>query len=199
MEGFIFSLGRIFNYSSDLLLILIPIVAVVIIILVFVMPKNPKIGAGLLAGTGLVGFFLLRSRLKNAFSIEKRISKYHKDIADFKEKQKIRTAGVMANKEVISTLEKQQERFKKNEDKYQTELTLIDAEIKDRKVLNDKLINETDSFLDKSEKKSLDRRALAQKVLSQSTIGIIEDEPDNNVIATEPAAIKINGYSLKEV
>ena len=153
MEGFIFSLGRIFNYSSDLLLILIPIVAVVIIILVFVMPKNPKIGAGLLAGTGLVGFFLLRSRLKDAFAIEKRISKYHKDIADFNEKQKIRTSGVMANKEVISTLEKQQERFKKNEDKYQTELTLIDAEIKDRKVLNDKLINEFQRDVWMSEKK----------------------------------------------
>ena len=76
MDGFIFSLGRILNYSGDLLLVLIPVVAAIILIVVFVLPKHPKIGAGLLAGTGIIGFFLLRSRLKNAFSLEERISKY---------------------------------------------------------------------------------------------------------------------------
>ena len=199
MDGFIFSIGRIFNYGGDLLLILIPIVVVVILIIVFVMPKNPKIGAGLLAGTGIIGFFLLRSRLKNAFSLEQRISKYHKEMADFKNKQKVRASGVMANKEIISTLENQKDRLKKNEKKYQTELSLIDAEIKDRKLLNEKLLNETDSFIKNSEERSIDRRALAQKVLSQSTVGIIEDEQDSDDNTSGTTMFSIGGYSLKEV
>ena len=199
MDGIIFSIGRIFNYGGDLLLILVPIVIAVILIIVFVMPKNPKIGAGLLAGTGIVGFFLLRSRLKNAFSLENRISKYNKDMSEFKKKQKLRASGVMANKEIISTLENQRERLKKDEQKHQTEITLIDAEIKDRKQLNEKLLNETESFLKTSEQKSLDRRALAQKVLSQSTVGIIEDEQEPDENTPEAVVFSINGFHLKEV
>lgn len=199
MEGFIYSLGRIFNYSSDILFILIPIGLVLFLLYKFIFPHNKKAGGLLMAGTSILGYFLVRSKLNNALSIEKRIAEYNQDMADFKNRQKTRANLVHANKTIITNLEKQAEKLKKNEEKYSDELNAINAEINERKKLNEKVLSDTDAFIEASEQRSKERRKILEQLKNgPETVGIVQSEitPENN---SSGELILIDGYSLKEV
>jgi septal ring factor EnvC (AmiA/AmiB activator) len=122
-------------------------------------------------------------------------------MAEFKEKQKQRAQAVLANKKVIETLQQQREKLAKDADKYSTELDLIDAELKERKELNKKILENADSFMDSVEKRSTDRKKLLEQYYDEGN-SISADTPVPAVPNRGTAAvpdIEINGHRIIKV
>ena len=69
----------------DIGVIVIVVVVVIFLILKFVGGKKPALGMGLAGGVGLLGYFLVRKRLKRAFDVEKQIAAFNDSMAKFKE------------------------------------------------------------------------------------------------------------------
>ena len=181
---------------ADVLIILLPLLLILYLIIRFIVPKKPTLGIGLAIGGGLLGAFLLRSRLKKAFDVEKKIAEHNEMMAKFKAKQKQRAQAVLANKQVIDTLEKQRKKLAKNAQKYETQLKLLDAELNDRKKLNEKILSESQEFLQSLEGRSAKRQALLRQY-EQSATGEPQPEPENRGTADRPD-IELDGYRLLE-
>ena len=182
-----------FDFSSlkiwlDVALLIIPLLVGMFLVYKLVLPKNPKLGLGILAGMGAIGAFLVHRKLKKAFAVEDKLAEFNENYAQFKEIQKRRQEAVTANQQVIKVLEERKKKLEKNADKYRTELQLIDAELKDRLALNEKLIHDAESFVSTVKERSAQRK----KLLST-------DLPAEN--ATDDSAqgdIEINGFRLIE-
>jgi len=185
----------------DVVLLLIPILVVLFLIIKFVLPKKPALGIGLAGGVGLLGYFLVRRQMQNAFEVEKKIAEHNWMMAEFKEKQKTRYNAVMANKQIIDNLEKQRQKLAKDEQKYQDELRLLDAELDDRRKLNDELLKSSSEFLATSVSRSQARQKLLQDYEAQSQ----NSKQTSTDAAATPAtggagtAIEVDGYHLQEV
>ncbi len=181
----------------DAILILIPIVVCIILVFKLVVPKRPTLGIGLAGGVGLLGYFLVKRRLKNAFDVEKKIAEHNEMINEFKKKQKTRYNAVMANKQVIETLTKQRKKLAKNTEKHETELRLIDEELKDRKALNEQLLKSSGVFLETVGKRSRERDELLERFEKQTDSPEIDRSPEKT--KGEISKIEIDGYHLLEV
>ena len=184
-----------FKNISDVILLLIPVIIVIILIFKFVLPKRPVLGIGLAGGVGLLGYFLIKRRLKNAFDVEDKIAEHNEMIAEFKERQSIRYNEVMANKKVIENLEAQKEKLEKQGETYKTEIELIDAELNDRKKLNKQLIERSEHFLQETAGRSQSYEALLKRFREQSG-----NATPVEVSTTESgmSVIEIDGYRLTE-
>ncbi len=193
-------IGNIKNWA-DIILLLIPIVVILFLILKFVVPKHPALGIGLAGGVGLLGYFLVRRQMNNAFEMEKKIAEHNQMMADFKTKQKTRYNAVVANKQIISNLEKQRQKLAQDEDKYRDELRLLDAELEDRKKLNDELLQSSSEFLAASASRSQQRQRLLQdyEVQSRSSEQSSDKTTKTSTTAEANKVIEIDGYHLKEV
>ncbi len=165
----------------DVAVILLPVIVTLFLVYKLILPRKPKLGLGIMAGVGLIGAFLIRRKLKNAFAVENKLAKFDEEYAAFKEKQKRRQQAVTTNQEVIKILEKRKQRLAKNAHKYETELQLIDAELKDRKELNKRLLSESMLFVKQARERSAKRKAL---------LGMENSETKSN--------IEIDGYHLLE-
>lgn len=179
----------------DIGVIIIVIVVVIFLILKFVGGRKPLLGMGLAGGVGLLGYFLVRKRLKRAFDVEKQIAAFNDSMAKFKDKQKTRYQAVTANQEVINTLEQQKKKLKKKGDQYETEIALIDKEIQDRQNLNSNLLERTEDFLAQSSERSADRRALLDSLADK--FSPIPDDADV-AVGDAPEKITIDGFQLLE-
>ncbi len=172
----------------EVLLLLIPVIVTMILIYKLVLPRNPKLGLGLMAGAGLIGAFLINRKLKKAFAVEDKLSEFNEDYARFKEIQKRRQQAVSANQEVIKVLEQRRKKMEKDALKYKTELQLIDAELKDRKALNEQLLKDASSFVSAARERSRERKKLL------STL-----PPEEHPQTADPEKpIEIDGYRLTE-
>jgi len=184
------------NVVLDVAIILLPLLVVLYLIIRFIVPKKPALGIGLAIGGGLLGAFLIRSRLKKAFDVEKKIAEHNEMMAKFKAKQKQRAQAVLANKQVIDVLEKQRKKLAKNAQKHETQLKLLDAELTDRKKLNEKILSESEEFLQSVEGRSAKRQALLRQY-EHSVAGEAQPEPENRGTAETPDIV-LNGYRLLE-
>ena len=183
----------------DAILILIPIMVCIILVFKLVVPKKPVVGIGLAGGLGLLGYLLIKRRLKNAFDVEKKIAMHNKIINEFKEKQKTRYSAVMANKQVIDTLTKQRNKLAKKAYKHETELRLIDEELKDRAELNEQLLKSSGIFLKTVEGRSMARDDLLKRFEQQSNSHSPEiDSSTEGKTDGEIPRIEIEGYQLLE-
>ncbi|HHJ53106.1 MAG TPA: hypothetical protein ENJ89_07915 [Caldithrix abyssi] len=174
--------------ALDTAIIVIPLLIVLYLIVRFIVPKKPALGIGLALGTGLIGALLVRSRLKKAFDVEKKIAEHNEMMARFKQKQKQRYEAVLANKRVIEVLEKQRKKLAKDAAKHETELRLIEAELKDRKELNEKILSESEEFLASVEGRSAERKRLLDRYAAET--GDVPQESDSG------GPIEIDGYRL---
>lgn len=172
----------------DVALLLLPLLIAAVLIYKLVLPKHPKLGLGILAGMSAIGAFLVHRKLKKAFAVEDKLAEFNEDYAKFKEIQKRRQQAVTANQQVIKVLEKQREKLAKDAEKYKTELQLIDAELKDRLALNEKLIKDAESFVASAKERS-ERR----KKLLTSDLPPVAETPD-----AEKKDIEIDGFRLIE-
>ncbi|RMG67273.1 MAG: hypothetical protein D6715_05180 [Calditrichaeota bacterium] len=177
----------------SVLLILIPVIIGIYLVFKMVVPRRPALGIGLAGGLGLLGYWLARRRLKQAFDVEKALAEHNAMMDAFKKRQKERYNAVMANKTVIEELEKQKRRLEKDREKYRTEIALIDAELKERRRFNDLLLKESGDFLEQIASRSEQRRALLDRYLATS--GATEPEEPH----PHGQEIEIAGYRLKEV
>ena len=182
----------------DAILILIPIVVCIILVFKLVVPKRPVLGIGLAGGVGALGYFLVKRRLRNAFDVEKKIAEHNEMINEFKEKQKTRYNAVVANKQVIETLTKQRKKLAKNTEKHETELRLIDEELKDRKALNERLLKSSGVFSETVGKRSRERDELLERFEKQTGSPEI-DRSSQEKTRGEISKIEIDGYHLLEV
>lgn len=180
----------------DVGIILLPLLIVLYLVIRFILPKKPALGIGLAIGGGLLGAFLIRSRLKKAFDVEKKIAEHNEMMAKFKAKQKQRAQAVLANKQVIDTLEKQRKKLAKNAQKHETQLKLLEAELNDRKELNDKILSESEEFLQSLEGRSAKRQALLRQY-QNATASEPQEEPENRGTAEHPDIV-LDGYRLLE-
>jgi hypothetical protein len=186
-----------FGKYLEIIILAIPFIVAIILIIKYVLPKRPALGIGLAGGVGLVGYFLVRNKLKRAFQVEDQIADHIKDMAEFKNVQKNRYKAVLANKEIIDELEKQRTKLAKNSDKYETEIKLLDAELADRRAMNEKLLDNSKELLKTTEERTSERDDLLQRFMKESGVSGIVSTP-----ATTPTAgeqIEINGYRLKEI
>ena len=181
----------------DTILILIPVIVCIILVFKLVVPKKPLLGIGLAGGIGLLGYFLVKRRLRNAFAVEKKIAQHNEMINRFKIKQKTRYNAVMANKQVIATLTKQRKKLAKNAEKHETELRLIDEELKDRKTLNEQLLKSSAVFLETVEERNKERDELLERFERQSTSPEIAKFSQKGV-DKNTSKIEIDGYHLLE-
>ncbi len=169
----------------DVLIIVIPVIVALILIWKLVLPRHPKLGVGMIAGVGLIGGYLIHRKLKKAFAVEEKLAEFNEEFARFKEIQKRRQEAVSANQQVIRILQKKRQKLAKHADRYQTELKLVDAELKDREALNRQLLEDASSFVAAARARSKERQKL---------IGTL---PENEEAAPAPnAPIEIDGYHL---
>ncbi len=193
--------GMDFSVVIDIAIIVVPTLIVMYLLFKFLIPKKPALGIGLAIGGGLLGTWLVRRRLQAAFDVEKELAAHNEMMAEFKDKQKNRAQAVLANKQVIDTLEKQRKKLSSDADKYSTELEIIDAELEERKKLNTKILSDSDAFLESSEKRSESRKVLLEKYREEN--GSISgdaplEEVPNKGSAAQPH-IEINGFRLIQV
>ncbi len=179
-----FELSGIKNWL-DVLIILVPILVALILIWKMVLPRNPKLGIGLIAGIGLIGGYFMQRKLKKAFAVEDKLAEFNEEYARFKEIQKRRQEAVSANQQVIKVLQKKRQKLAKHAERYQTEIQLVDAELQDRKKLNEQLLKEAASFV---------AAARARSKARQELIGTL---PQSDKSPTDPGRpIEIDGYHL---
>ncbi len=183
-----FDLGSL-QIWIDVIIILIPVLVAVALIWKLVIPRHPKLGIGLISGIGLIGGYLIQRKLKKAFAVEEKLAEFNENFAQFKEVQKRRQEAVSANQQVINALQKKRRMLERNAEKYQTELRLIDAELEDRKKLNEQLLKDAASFMSGAEKRSAERLKL---------IGGLPPNEESEVPAGSNAPIEIDGYRLLE-
>ncbi len=170
----------------DVAIILIPVIVALILIWKLILPRHAKLGMSLIAGVGLIGGYFVRRRLKKAFAIENTLAEFNENFARFKETQKRRQQAVSANQEVIRVLQKKRAKLSRHADHYQTELKLIDAELKDRQALNQQLLNDASAFVSAARTRSQARQKL---------IGALPKEEHPEAPETQ-TPIKIDGYRL---
>jgi hypothetical protein len=185
----------------DLLLLIIPFLFVLFLILKFVLPKRPALGIGLAGGVGLLGYFLVKRRLRHAFDVEKKIAEHNRSMAEFKERQKTRYDAVTANNQIIKSLEEQRKRLMKDEHRYENEIKLIDAEVEERRALNENLLQSSSTVLEEIRERSGGRRDLLRRTgILPDAIGIAEPVPEP-VSAGEvsDSDLEVDGYRLLEV
>ncbi len=185
----------------DIAIIAAPALIVMYLLFKFIVPKKPALGIGLAIGGGLLGAWLVRRRLQAAFDVEKELAAHNEMMAEFKGKQKNRAQAVLANKQVIDTLEKQRKKLSTDAEKYSTELEIIDAELEERKKLNTKILSDSEAFLKSSEKRSKNRKNLLEEYQEEN--GSISgdaplEEVPNKGSASQPH-IEINGFRLIQV
>lgn len=176
----------------DIALLALPVLLVLFFILKFVVPKKPLLGIGLAIGTGLFGAWLVRRRLQGAQDAEAELAAHNKMMAEFRDKQDKRAKSVLANKKIIETLQEQRQKLAKDAQKYETELKVLDAELQDRKKMNEVLLDDSNRFLSASEKRSVSRKKLLAGF----------DQPATDVVNTgtvDDPQIDINGYRLIRV
>ncbi len=180
----------------DILIILVPMLIIGYLVFKFLIPKKPVLGIGLALGGGLLGAWLLRNRLQKAFDVEEKLAEHNEMMAKFKEKQKQRFQAVMANKQVIANLEKQRRKLAKKEQQHATELKLIDAELKDRRALNEEILSGSADFLRSVDQRSADRQKLLRQYYET---GNPADQPlpKNKGTAQDPD-IELDGYRLEK-
>ncbi len=183
-----FDLGSL-QVWIDVLVILVPIVVAAVLVWKLVIPRHPKLGIGLISGLGLIGGYLIHRKLKKAFAVEEKLAEFNENFAQFKEVQKRRQEAVSANQQVINVLQKKRRKLEKNAEKYRTELQLIDAELKDREKLNERLLKDAASFVTGAKKRSEERLKL---------IGGLPPEEEPEASADGNAPIEIDGYRLLE-
>ncbi len=193
--------GMDLSVLFDVAIIAVPVLIVIYLVFKFLVPKKPALGIGLAIGGGFLGAWLIRRRLKAAFDVEKELAAHNEMMAQFKDKQKNRAQAVLANKQVIDTLEKQREKLSEKAEEHSTELQLIEAELEERKKLNTKILTDSEAFLDNSEKRSENRKKLLEQYEDEN--GSISgdaplEEVSNKGTAEEPR-IEINGYRLIQV
>ena len=185
----------------DILLILIPVLILILLLFKFVVPKKPALGIGLAIGGGLLGTWLVNRRLKSAFNVEKKLAAHNKMMAEFKAKQKQRAQAVVANRQVIKTLEKQREKLSEEAVKHETELKLIDRELEDRHKLNEEIVSKSSVFLEASEQGSENRKALLKRYLNSTTKVTANNKATSDIIdpLSESAGLQIEGFHLFRV
>lgn len=193
--------GMDIAFIIDIAIIAVPTLIVVYLLFKFLVPKKPALGIGLAIGGGLLGAWLVRRRLRAAFDLEKELAAHNEMMAEFKDKQKNRAQAVLANKQVMDTLEKQRKKLSAEADKYSTELELIDAELEERKKLNTKILGDSEAFLEGAKKRSESRKRLLEQYQEEN--GSISgdtplEEVPNKGSAAQPQ-IEIGGYRLIQV
>jgi len=156
-----------FKLILDIGLIAIPILIVLFFVIKYVIPKKPALGIGLAIGGGLLGAWLIKRRLQSAHDAEEELALHNKMMAAFKDKQDKRAQAVLVNKEVIATLQDQRTKLAKNAAKHETELALIDKELEERKKLNEKILSDTDAFVDSTKKRSSERKNLLDRFIAE--------------------------------
>ncbi len=177
-----------FTIWFDVLLLLVPLLVAMFLVYKLILPRKPKLGLGILAGMGALGAFFLQRKLKKAFAVEDKLSEFNDNYARFKEIQKRRQEAVTANQQVIKVLEERRKKLEQNAEKYRSELQLIDAELKDRLALNEKLIHDAQSFLASAKERSAQRK----KLLTQ------DPPPAAPSSKASDSDIEIDGYRLFE-
>ena len=190
-----------FTLIIDIAIIAVPTLIVMYLLFKFIVPKKPALGIGLAIGGGLLGAWLVRKRLQAAFDVEKELAAHNEMMAEFKDKQKNRAQAVLANKQVIDTLEKQRKKLSREAEKHSTELELIEAELEERKKLNTKILTDSEAFLETAEKRSKNRQNLLDKYRTEngSISGDTPLEEVSNKGTAEDPHIEINGYQLIKV
>jgi len=189
------------NLIVDLAIIIVPFLILIILIIKFVVPKKPALGIGLAIGGGLLGAWLVKRKLNNAFDVEKQLALHNEKMAQFKDKQKQRSQAVLANKQIIDTLEKQKKKLIAAGKEHSTELKLIDAELEERKVLNKEILEDADAFLESTEKRSTSRKNLLKEYQDEGT-SISADAPVTTVPnrgTSEEPDIEISGHRIIKV
>jgi len=176
----------------DVLIILIPLLIALFLVFKFVFPKKPLLGIGLALGGGLLGAFFIRRRLQKAFDAEDEIARHNTMMAEFKKKQKQRSQVIAANEEVIKYLKKQKNKLEKKGDKFEIQKKQIDKELKDRQRLNEKILSDSDEFLNSLKTKDAARMDLLKQ---------LEDEQAMQTDFSQEGgptqeAIEVNGYRL---
>jgi len=186
-----------FALIRDITIIVIPILLVLGFVFKFVVPKKPLLGIGLALGGGLLGAWLVNRRLRSAQDAEERLAAHNKMMEAFKNKQDQRAEAVLANKKIIDTLETQRARLAKDENKFSDELKLIDAELNDRRELNNEILSNSGTFLNTVAKRSRKRKNILDRFLAEGS-SLSGDapvaDPDGN-----SAKIEIDGHRLIEV
>lgn len=190
-------LGQFGKYI-EIIILAIPFIVAILLIIKYVVPKHTSLGIGLAGGVGVLGYFLVKNKLKRAFEIENQIAEHVKEMEEFKNVQKTRYKAVLANKEIIEELEKQRKKLGKNAGKYETEIKLIDAELADRRNMNKKLLENSKEFLESTEERVESRTELLERFMRESGMtGVIT--PATSTPTDNAEVIEINGYQLKEV
>ncbi len=183
-----------FGIWIETLIMLLPFIGVIILAAIIVVPRKPALGLGIIAGTGILGGFFVKRHLKHLFDVEKRLAEHNEMIAEFKKKQKTRFEAVETNRQIVKVLEKRQQELERDAGDHTEELKLLDKEIKERKVLNKNLLENTDAFLAKSERNSAGRLELLRRYRA-STAEVETGAGD----AVADERIIIEGYFLREV
>lgn len=189
---------NIWNVSTllDIIIILIPMIIIGYLIFKFLIPKKPVLGIGLALGGGLLGAWLLRNRLQKAFDVEEKLAEHNEMMAKFKAKQKQRFQAVIANKQVIANLEKQRQKLAKKGQQHTTELKLIDAELADRRSLNEQILSGSAEFLQSVDQHSADRQKLLQRYYGAANQPE-QPLPKNKGTVQDPD-IELDGYRLEK-
>lgn len=132
------------DFKPEAILLLVPVIITAILFCVLIISRNKsRLGIGLLAVTGLFGLLFSRDRrLREAFDLESKLEKSNRAFGDFKRRQRGRYNAVTANLQVITELQRQLAKMRKNPAENRTEIKLLEVEMRERKELNKKFLND---------------------------------------------------------
>ncbi len=132
------------HINPEAFLLLMPAIITMLLFCIMIISRNKsRLGIGLLAVTGFLGLLFSKDRrLREAFDIESKLAKTNRTLNDFKKRQRGRYNAVTANLQVISELQRQLARLRKNPAENRTEIKLLEVEMKERKELNDKFLSD---------------------------------------------------------
>ena len=123
-----------------------PVLIVVAIFLIILLAKRPKLGVGLLAATGILGFIVSRNKkLDEAFQVESDLAGENKQYAQFKNRMKNRYKAVSANQDVLEQLRTKVQKLKGDPDVNAVEISLLEKEIAEREEMNKRLLDDVRS------------------------------------------------------
>jgi hypothetical protein len=197
-----------FTSHGDLVLMLLPFIAFIAVIIFFILPKHPKMGIALLAGTGILAYILTNRNIKRAHTLEDKVADNNGDLQAFKIRQAERANIILANKKVIDSLLQQKSVLEKKPEKFKTELQVLETELNERQALNDRLLSDPSAYLKvgaavaekaKAQPKETPKTSVAT-VSAETVVGAIpiaeyKDAPQQNT----GDAIVIKGYTLQHI
>lgn len=180
--------------SRDTLILLLPLLIVAVLFVMLVIRKSPLLGVGMLAGAAVLGTWLVKNKkLQSAFEIEKKVAGKNEKLKQFKERQKERYQAVMANREIITELEKKLKQLQKQPAANKIEIQLLEKEISERKALLEKLLKEEDDILPAESPQPGDTGDNKLDVYDYP------EEDGGDSVSPRPGKIELNGYRLIEV